>query len=134
MHVYLPTGKMVLKKKGCRDQVSPQVTIERYLKRLLFMLLCFWATAAEDPSRRTTDLRGEPGWIPPAARARMAFITQQLLRAMCRFSAPSLLPALVSLPHRAVPCFEPVVIRAGDKLCGSFVLATLHLLQGRGSE
>lgn len=78
MHVYLPTGKIVLKRKRFRDQVSLQVTLERYLKRLLFMLLCFWATVAQDPSRRTTDLRGEPGWIPPAARARMAFITQQL--------------------------------------------------------
>ncbi|NWU57571.1 AGRB1 protein, partial [Dromas ardeola] len=34
----------LLKKKRCRDQDSPQVTIGRYLKRLLFMLLCFWAT------------------------------------------------------------------------------------------
>lgn len=56
-------------------------------------------TAAEEPSRRTTDLRGEPRWIPPAVRAGMAFLAQQLLHATCHCAVPSLLPALVSLPH-----------------------------------
>lgn len=56
-------------------------------------------TAAEEPSRRTTDLGGEPRWIPPAVRAGMAFLAQQLLHATCHCAVPSLLPALVSLPH-----------------------------------
>lgn len=32
-----------MKKRRHRDQDSLQVTIERYLKRLHFMLLCFWS-------------------------------------------------------------------------------------------
>lgn len=37
-------GLYLLKKKRYRDQDHPQVAIERYLKRLLSMLLCFLAT------------------------------------------------------------------------------------------
>lgn len=95
-------GRYSLKKKRRGDWDSPQVTIERYLKRLHFMLLCFWAmeelegpfrelsclplqtTAAEEPSRRTKDPLGEPRWMPPAVRAEMAFLAQQLLHATCR--------------------------------------------------
>lgn len=70
-------------------------------------------TAAEEPSRRTTNLRGDPRWIPPAVRAGMAFLAQQLSHA----TRPSVL-SLLSCPPRcpcptgslAVPCFGPVVI------------------------
>lgn len=45
-------------------------------------------TAAEEPSRRREDLRGEPQWIPPAVRADMAFLSQQLLHATLLCSIP----------------------------------------------
>lgn len=83
-------------------------------------------TAAEELSRRTTDLGGEPQWVPPAVRAGMAFLAQQLLHATCHSaqSLPSYKPWCPCPTGRsAVPCFELIVIGAGDKFGGSFALA-----------
>lgn len=56
-------------------------------------------TAAEEPSRRTTDLEGESQWIPPAVRTGMAFPAQQILHATCH--------SVQSLPSHPPRCSCP---------------------------
>lgn len=134
----------LLKKRRCRDQDSPQVTIERYLKRLLFMLPCFWAM--EEPRR---PLRGDQPPAPadpPQLRNRQGeqqtsgeshdgshqlsgqgwlfSLSSSCMQRATVQSLPSYQPwCPCPTGSSAVSCFEPIVIGAGDKFGGSFAWA-----------
>lgn len=142
----------MMKKKRCRDQESPQVTIGKSLRRLLVVLLCFWAKEelrkplwGVQPAA-SMQLRNHQGEIRACGRATMDPTHCQgrdgspgsadpPAVSPCVPSLSSTSPGVLSQLSNVM--FEPVLTGAGGVFSVGLVLAQsvgFFLLQGRGRE